>query len=122
VEEIAGVLDVGDGDRAHGVVDRGTALGELADLLVVGLAVRQCGGEDRGVGGDPDDVLVGDEALQVAAAQALARQVVEPDGDACGGQFGESAVAAPQEVLAKLRRAAATTSSVVKPNSRNKVW
>ena len=69
-EHVAGLLDVGDGDLADGVVDRRAAGGQLADLLVVGLAVRQRRREDRRVGGDPDDALVGDQLLQVAAGAA----------------------------------------------------
>jgi hypothetical protein len=124
-EHVAGLLDVGHGDLADGVVDRGAAGGELADLLVVGGPVRERRGEDGRVGGDPDDVLLADQLLQVAAAQPLARQVVEPDGHAGRGEGGQTVVG---HGGSPLRRACsgcaggATTFSVVKPNSRNSVW
>ena len=79
--------DVRHGDLADGVVDGGAARGQLAHLLVVDLAVRQRRGEDRRVGRDADDAVLGDQRLQVAALQPLARQVVEPDGDARRGEF-----------------------------------
>ena len=181
-EQVAGVADVVGGDLPDGVVDVGAAGGELTDLLLVGRAVLERGLEDRRVGGDPDDVLGGDQVLQVAGLQALPGQVVQPEGNPGRGEIGERAggalrcghgvfLAEGTEVLASLgssgggawrpgrqsfavpvraragaaptcastsgfdavdttaglpaaardSRAAATTCSGVKPNSRNRV-
>jgi hypothetical protein len=62
---------------------------QVAQLGGVALPFGQGGSEDGGVGGDPDDVPVADEALQVAAGQQLPGQVIEPDRDALFGQFTE---------------------------------
>ena len=88
-QHVAGVADVVGGDGADGGVDVGAALGEFLDLLVVGGALGQRGLEDRRVGGDADDALGVDQLLQVAGLQPLAGQVVQPDGDARGGQGRE---------------------------------
>ena len=56
------------------------------DLGVVGVPLGQGGLEDRRVGRDPDDAPGVDELLEVAGGEALARQVVEPDGDAVVGE------------------------------------
>ena len=51
------------------------------DLVVVGVGGADRGGEDGRIGGDAHDGVVVDERLQAAAADAVAGQVVEPDGD-----------------------------------------
>jgi hypothetical protein len=65
---------------AHGGVDVGIAFGQLGDLVVVGLAVRQRLLENAGVAGDADDRLGVDEFLQVAGLDPVPRQVVQPYG------------------------------------------
>jgi hypothetical protein len=52
-------------------------------LVVVGRRATDRRGEDRRVRGNPDDAVLVDQGLQVAAADAVAREVVEPDGDPC---------------------------------------
>ena len=79
-EQVAGVAHIVGGDRADGRLDVGAALGELAHLRVVGVALGQRGLEDRRVGGDPDDVLGRRSARQVARVEPLAGQVVQPYG------------------------------------------
>ncbi len=79
-QDVGGPLDVGDG-QAHedvlGVVD---ARGEqLADLVVVLAALRDRLLEDGGIAGHPGDVVLGDQALELAAGQQVAADVVEPD-------------------------------------------
>ena len=107
-------------------VDVGAALGELADLRVVGVALGQRGLEDRRVGGHADDRLGVDELLEVAGLQAVRgtgrrarrtrlRRTVRPGSGSgsCRSPFAGQ--------LAMVRSAAATTASAVKPNSRNNV-
>ena len=137
LEHVAGVADVGGGEREDGLVDVGARGGELTDLAVVALAVGEGGGEDRRVGGDPDDVVVLDEVGEVAALEALAGQVVEPDGDSGCGQVAaggrsclflpvggwyvvvRSAVSGAQPVATRmLSSAASATACAVIPNSR----
>ena len=72
LEDVAGVAYVGGGEREDRLVDVGALGGELAHLLVVPLALGQRGGEDRRVGGDPDDVVLVDEVGEVAGLDALA--------------------------------------------------
>src|SRR5690606_8512928 len=125
-EQVRGVAHVGRGQLPHGGVDVGAAGGQLADLLVVGLAVGECVGEDRRVGRDADDVLVADQLGQVAGVEPLTGQVVEPDrhaglGECCEVVTHEAFPQSGQEFLSSARRAAATTASVVNPNSRNNV-
>ena len=125
-QHVAGVAHVVGGDRADGGVDVGAPLGELLDLRVVGVALRQRGLEDRRVGGDADDAPGVDQVLQIAGLQPLAGQVVEPDGYARGGTAprgsdSESCLVLLSNQLSSDRSAAATTASGVKPNSRNNV-
>ena len=60
----------------------GVARRELLDLLVVHVTLGKRRGEDRRVGRDSGDRVVRHEVGQVARGDALARQVVQPDGDA----------------------------------------
>ena len=53
-------------------------VGQAGQLVVVAVAVGQGGGEDRRVRGHPDHVPGGDQRLQAAAGQQLARQVIQP--------------------------------------------
>ena len=89
-QQVAGVADVGGGDGAQRLLDArprgrpGRAPGRRRSPTPL-IAV----GEDRRVGGDADDGVLVDQRLQVAAADAVAGEVVEPDGDAGGGQLGQ---------------------------------
>ena len=88
LEEVRGVSHVGGGGELDRLVDARQA----AQLLGVGVAVAERGGEDRGVGGDADDRLGLDQLGQVAGGEALAGQVVEPDGHACVAEGLESLI------------------------------
>ena len=59
---------------------------ELADLVVVRVALGDRALEDRGVGGHADDA-VANEAGEVALVDELARQVVDPDALALLGEL-----------------------------------
>ena len=88
LEEVRGVADVGGG----GELDRLVDVGEALELLGVGVAVAEGGGEDRRVGGHTHHGLGLDEFGEVARGETLAGEVVEPDGDA-GVAEGLEAVA-----------------------------
>src|SRR4051794_40221678 len=88
-EQVTGVADVGCGDRAQCLLDAHLAHREGVQPVVVGLRSADRRGEDGGVRGDPDDRVLVDEGLQVASADAVPRQVVQPDGDPCFGQLGQ---------------------------------
>ena len=125
-QHVAGVAHVVGGDGADGGVDVGAALGQLGDLRVVGVAVRQRLLEDRRVRGHADDALGVDQLLQVARLQPVARQVVEPNRYPRGAERGEVGILTSSEssfsqLSIRVRSAASATASAVKPNSRNKV-
>ena len=61
--------------------------GQLADLRVVALTLAERRLEDRRVGRHADDVGVLDEVGEVAGLEALAGQVVEPDGHSRVGEL-----------------------------------
>jgi hypothetical protein len=115
--------DVIRGDLEDRIGDRGAGLRQRGDLLVVGVALGERAREDRRVGRDADDVAFGDESLEVSRRDAFAREVVEPDADAergellGGGGMGDTS----QLAAASDSFAAATTASVVIPNSRYRV-
>ena len=88
-QDVAGVADVLGGELEDGLVHVGPGPHQLGDLVGVGLAVGQGVGEDRRVGGDTDHVAGVDQLLQLTAADHLAVEVVQPDGDPGGGQVGE---------------------------------
>ena len=88
-EQVAGVAYVVGGGLPDGVVDGGASGGQVVELLLVGGAVGEGGLEDRRVGGDPADVPGVDQLLQVAGLQALAGQVVQPQGHPLTGQIGQ---------------------------------
>src|SRR5690606_7966959 len=105
--------------------------GEFGHVRVVVLPLGEGGGEDRRVGGDADDVAVGDQLGEAARDDALTREVVEPNADAdlgelggAGGAVGHGAESSSVEMsgqllaMASYSLAAATTCSVVMPNSR----
>ena len=75
VRSASSTLDLADGQRVH--------------LVVVGVRAADRRGEDGRVGGHADDGVVVDQRLQVAAADAVAGEVVEPDGDPGAGQLGQ---------------------------------
>ena len=91
-EDVAGLPDVLGGDLEDGPVDVDALRRQLAHLSVVRRAVGQRSREDRRVGRDADDVLVVDQALQAAAGDPLAGEVVEPDGDAEVAELGRGSV------------------------------
>ena len=112
------------GHRGDGGVDIGAALCELTDLSVVRRSLGQCRLEDRRVGRDTHDRLRVDEVLQVAGLDAIPREVVEPDGNACSGELFGIHVLCHRDhpfTAARERCAASTVASAVMPNSRNKV-
>ena len=107
-QDVAGALHVGGGELEDGVVDARARLLELGDLIGVLLTVGQGAGEDRGVRGDADDPGRLDQLGQSTGDDALAGEIVQPDGHsgvaeglqtvvhavslACGGQWGASAL------------------------------
>ncbi len=81
--QVAGLADVVDREREellHGVVRQ---RGDLAQLLVVEVALGEGLLEDRRVRGDADDSVVGDQAGELAGVEHLARERVDPDAHAC---------------------------------------
>ena len=88
-QDVAGVADVVRGEREKISLGSRLAAGdELADLVVVGVALGDRALEDRRVGGDAHDALV-DQAGEVAVLDEGARQVVDPDALAVLGQLLE---------------------------------
>ena len=79
-EDVGGVAHVGGGELADSGLN--VNLAELLELSVVRADLAQGLLEDGRVGGNADDVLVGDEVLQGAGLDAGAGQVVQPDGNA----------------------------------------
>ena len=118
--DVAGPPDVVRRQRTHGLLHGDLALGQVPDLVGVGLAVGERLLEDRRVGRDPDDPAVGDHRGQRAACEAGAAEVVQPDGDTVVGQGGDRGAGhdVPPGESARLARAAATTAAAVSPNSR----
>ena len=120
---------VSGGDLEDRAVHVGAVGGERVQLLAVRLAVGEGRGEDGRVGRDADDVALGDQSLEAARGDALARQVVEPDAHAGLRQGGGGGVGAHDSGLLHARThaeasdsfAAAMTASAVIPNSRNSV-
>src|SRR3954467_14643115 len=88
-EQVTGVADIGRRDRAQRLLDAHPADREGVQLVVVGLRPADRRGEDVRVRGDPDDRVLVHEGLQVAGADAVPREVVQPDGDPCFGQLGQ---------------------------------
>src|SRR5690606_2728156 len=121
----AGLAHVVGGDGADGRVGVGARRGQLLQLLVVGVALAERALEDRRVGGDPDDAAGLDQLGEIAAADAIARQIVEPDRHPRRGQCRDVLVlchgACYPFTFSSVRCAAATTASSVRPNSRNSV-
>lgn len=123
-QDVARSTHVVGGHRGDGGVDIGAALCELTDLSVVRRSLGQCRLEDRRVGRDTHDRLRVDEVLQVAGLDAIPREVVEPDGNACSGELFGIHVLCHRDhpfTAARERCAASTVASAVMPNSRNKV-
>ena len=81
-QHVAGVADVVVVSSKITLVDVGALGASSRDLGVVALALGDARGEDRGVGGHPDHRLALHELGEVAGLDALAGEVVEPDGDA----------------------------------------
>ena len=104
-EDVAGVADVLGGELEDHLGDVGAVGDQLAHLLVVALAVGDGAGEDRRVRGHADDVLVLDEVGEVAGLDALAGEVVEPDGHPGVGQGLQTVTHAllPSRMLSRAR-------------------
>jgi hypothetical protein len=133
---VAGPADVEGRQHPDRLADVRAPQRQVADLLVVGGAVGQRLLEDRRVGRDAHDLLVADELGEVARAQPLTGQVVEPHRDTSGGEVGQGSHAISSRARGGLSyvvvggqlpllvrpsfdidaRAAATTRSVVSPN------
>ena len=126
-EDVGRVAHVVGGDLEDRVVGARAGGGELRDLRLVDVALRQGAGEDRRVRRDAADVAGRDQLGEVAGGDPLTRQVVEPDADALGGQLlGGGAHACLLLLLgryaaAMVSRAASTTASAVMPNFWNRV-
>jgi len=78
-EHVGGPADVVGGDHPGGLADADAAERQVLDLLVVGVALGERVGEDRRVGRHPDHVEVIHQGRQVAGAQPLPADVVQPD-------------------------------------------
>ena len=89
-QHVARVANVGGREFEHRLVERRAVSAQLGDLIGVGLSVGQSAGEDRRVRGDADDGVVLDHVGEIAAFDPLAGEVVQPDGDACFGEGGQS--------------------------------
>src|SRR5690606_29117197 len=68
-------------------VDRQSTLGAAGDTVFVADAAANRVGENRGVRGDPYHVVRLDRSGQGAALDAVSREVIEPDADACVGEL-----------------------------------
>ena len=77
-QDVAGVADVVARKREEDLLRVGLARRELADLVVVGVALGDRALEDRGVGGHADDA-VANESGEVAVLDEPAREEVDPD-------------------------------------------
>ncbi len=89
-QHVAGIPDVGGGEFENGLVQRDAIGAQLGHLIGVGLTVGERAGEDRRIRGDADDAVVLHQVGEIAAFYAFAGQIVQPDGDAGLGQFGQS--------------------------------
>ncbi len=118
--DVAGPAHVVRRQRTDGLLHGDLALGQVSDLVGVGLAVGERLLEDRRVRRDADDPAVGHHLGQAAAGQPGPAQVVEPDRDPVVGEGGEGGAGhgVPPGESARLARAAATTAAAVSPNSR----
>ena len=85
-QDVGGGADVGGGHHADRLVDGDAAGGEVGELLLVTLTGADGRLEDRGVRRDAHDVAVLDQFGEVAGLDALAGQVVQPDGNAFAGK------------------------------------
>jgi hypothetical protein len=66
--------------RTSGFLGGDTSQRQVMDLAVVLRAACQRPLEDRGIGGDPDDVAIAHESGESATAQPFAVEAVQPDG------------------------------------------
>ena len=90
VHQVTGCADV---VHREGEEDLGRVTGRcghLAQLLVVEVALGEGLLEDRRVGGDADDRVVGHQAGELSGVEHLAGKRVDPDADACVAQRPKS--------------------------------
>ncbi len=120
LQHIGGVLDVLDRDllvELHGAEIALRQGGLEAVVVVAALSHRLL--EDRGIGRDAGNGVLGDQALQLAAFHELAMHVVEPDRLAGLGQPGQRIRHAFSWMRSRprpsWRLAASSTFSVVNP-------
>src|SRR6185503_10270681 len=85
-EDVARAADVLDGEREEDLLRVALLLQDLAELVVVGVALGDRRLEDRRIGGDAVHALV-DERLEVAVAHERARQEVDPDALSVVGEL-----------------------------------
>ena len=85
-QQVAGRGDVGACELEEDLLRAQLARKQLAQLLVVGVAVGDRLLEDRRVRGDADDGVFAHQPRKLAALEQLAREVVDPDGLAELGQ------------------------------------
>jgi hypothetical protein len=88
-QDVRGGADVGGRHHPDGLVDRHPAYRQVVELLLVALPGADRGLEDGRVGGHADDVPGRDELGEVPGGDALAGEIVEPDGDALLGETSQ---------------------------------
>lgn len=71
-EQVAGVTDVGGGDRPQRLPHADRADGHRVHLVVVGVRAADRRGEDGRIRGDADDGVLVDQGLQIPTADAVA--------------------------------------------------
>src|SRR6185369_10007459 len=81
-KHVASFADVVDGEGVENLFGGFSARRERGDVGVVRRALRERFLEDRRIGRHADDSLLGDQLLQPAAADDVARELVAPDRDA----------------------------------------
>ncbi len=86
-EYVARVADVGRRQGHDRLSDVGAVSSQFRHLCVIARAVTERSLEDRRVRGDADDGRIGDEVREIVGLEAFAGEVVEPDGNADGGEI-----------------------------------
>src|SRR3954470_4848169 len=91
-QQVAGLLDVLDGQGDERLLAVLGLLEDLAQLLVVGVALGDRLLEDRGVRRHAHDRVLAHQALELTLAEEGARQEVDPDALALRGELMEGRV------------------------------